>query len=87
MSLRAAADAADQGVASTARLTSICPAVIYHRRRMTHPCSGEQGCNEEICMSSDRVEARRPGQPTRRKRSSRGEAYTAPRRPFVLAER
>jgi hypothetical protein len=32
-------------------------------------------------MSSDRVEARRPGQPTRRKRSSRG-AYTAPRRPL-----
>lgn len=31
-------------------------------------------------MSSDRVEARRPGQSTRRTRSVRGETYTAPRR-------
>lgn len=29
-------------------------------------------------MSSDRVEARRPGQSTRRTRSVRGETYTAP---------
>jgi hypothetical protein len=33
-------------------------------------------------MSSDRVEARRPGQSTRRARSMRGETYTAPRRPL-----
>jgi hypothetical protein len=33
-------------------------------------------------MSSDRVEARRPGQSTRRTRSVRGETYTAPRRPL-----
>jgi hypothetical protein len=33
-------------------------------------------------MSSDRVEARRPGQSTRRTRSMRGETYTAPRRPL-----
>ena len=33
-------------------------------------------------MSSDRVEARRPGQSTRRTRSVRGDTYTAPRRPL-----
>lgn len=33
-------------------------------------------------MSSDRVEARRPGQSTRRTRSVRGDPYTAPRRPL-----
>jgi hypothetical protein len=33
-------------------------------------------------MSSDRVEARGPGQPTSRTRSVRGETYTAPGRPL-----
>jgi hypothetical protein len=37
-------------------------------------------------MSSDRVEARRPGQSTRRTRSVRGETYTAPRRPLRPGE-